>query len=347
MFYWLMREFFGFEYYGRRAVFAFLTAFFIAVVYGDYIVAWLRRRNIGERTDKTPIEDAELQAQIDRKAGTPTMGGLIILLALVVSNVLWGNLSDRNLWLALGCFVALALLGMVDDWKKLVGKGHTDRGVKVRHKLLVQGALGIVVGTLLVFRLLPGVHFEVPPLTPQALPMAVVGVLWFAVVIATMSNAVNVTDGLDGLAGILFLVALLPLAASCREPEQRELLVHCGALGGAVLGFLWHNWHPARVFMGDTGSLALGGSLGLLALLTRTDLLLPVFAFVFLVEFGSSVLQVLWFRATGRRLLPIAPLHHVFQKMGWAETHIVFRFLVVGVLVLVAAIGFGLMQAGL
>ena len=165
---------------------------------------------------------------------------------------------------------------------------------------------------------------------------------WVALIVATMSNAVNVTDGLDGLAGGLGLVALLPLGlfalgpwdgaeqARLGGPDVTEVSIFCAALGGAMLGFLWHNAHPARVFMGDTGSLALGGSIGLVAVMVRAELWLPLIAFAFLAEFASSVLQVLWFKATGRRILPIAPLHHIWQRRGMPETRLVARFWIVG-----------------
>jgi phospho-N-acetylmuramoyl-pentapeptide-transferase len=228
---------------------------------------------------------------------------------------------------------------MWDDWRKLTGKGHTDRGLKVRHKLLIQGLIGAVLGAVALYGLASGVRCAGIAAAwggTWAVPLGLLCVVWFALVVATMSNAVNVTDGLDGLAGGLTLIALVPLCllpASLSDgagAHPHELCVYCGALFGAVLGFLWHNWHPAHVFMGDTGSLAIGGSMGLVAVMAGVELLLPLIAFVFLAEFGSSVLQVLWFRTTGRRILPIAPLHHMFQRMGWPETHIVARFQIVG-----------------
>ncbi len=335
MLYGLWHGEFGHDWYALRAIGALLTAFLIAALGGVPLVAWLRRKGIGEQTDKTPIEDEELVEQIRAKAGTPTMGGLLIAAAFLPACLLWGRLSDRSLWLGIGCFVALGALGMVDDWKKLTGRGHKQRGLKVRYKLLIQGAVGCALGAAVVAGLAPeAVHrssaslLSIPWFT---LSGGLLAVVWFALVIATMSNAVNVTDGLDGLAGGLTVIALVPLGVAAAG-ERSELCVHCGALGGAVLGFLRYNRHPARLFMGDTGSLAIGGSLGLLALLTYRELLLPLIGFVFLVEFGSVVLQVLWFKATGRRILPIAPVHHIFQKKGWPETQIVARFLIVGVL---------------
>ncbi|MDP6439317.1 MAG: phospho-N-acetylmuramoyl-pentapeptide-transferase [Candidatus Brocadiia bacterium] len=327
-------------YLHLRVLGAFLTALLIAALGGRAVIAWLRRRKLGERTDKTPIEDEGLREEIMKKAGTPTMGGLILLGALVPAALLWGDTRSAPLWLALGCFVALAGLGMADDWLKLTGEAHRDRGLLLRHKLLVQGLLGCVLGA--VWLRMGGARIHVPGLHGWGITVGILMVPWVALIVATMSNAVNVTDGLDGLAGGLGLVALLPLGlfalgpwggaegARLSGPDVTEVSIFCAALGGAMLGFLWHNAHPARVFMGDTGSLALGGSLGLVAVMVRAELWLPLIAFAFLAEFASSVLQVLWFKATGRRILPIAPLHHIWQRRGTPEARLVARFWIVG-----------------
>jgi phospho-N-acetylmuramoyl-pentapeptide-transferase len=324
----------------QRGLAAFMTAVGLGILVGRPVIRWLRRRKLGERTDKTPIEDRELREQINAKAGTPTMGGLIIAAGLLPACLLWGDLGAAHLWLPLACFFGLFALGLTDDWMKLTGESG---GMKVRYKLVVQGLLGAGLG--LVMLLSRGPEWSALGEVLRWMPAAVLGgisILWCALVMTTMSNAVNVTDGLDGLAGTLSLITLAPLCvvllgAGSAVGATAELLVFAGALAGSVLGFLWHNWHPARVFMGDTGSLAIGGSIGLLALLTRTEFLLPFLAFVFLLEFGSSVLQVLWFKATGRRILPIAPAHHIWQQKGLPETHIVFRFCVVALIVVFAA----------
>ena len=323
-----------------RGLAAFLTAAALALALGRPVIRILRRWKIGERTEKTPIEDEVLRDRITSKSGTPTMGGLIIGASLFLACLLWGNLLDPQLWLALAAFGALSAVGMVDDWMKLTGRGN---GLKVRYKLLVQGLVGVGLGTVIVLGQ-PSRWSAASAWVPW-LPAGLVAealVLWCALVVATMSNAVNVTDGLDGLAGGLSVVALIPLCWVIIQPgagatgASGEILIYIGALAGALLGFLWHNWHPARVFMGDTGSLAVGGSIGLVALLTRTELALPLIALVFLVEFGSSVLQVVWFKVTGRRILPIAPVHHIWQRRGLPETHIVFRFCLIGLFVVLA-----------
>lgn len=340
MIHYFMQTVMGADLPARRGLAAFLTAVGLALVLGEPIIAWLRRRRLGERTDKTPIEDEALREQINAKSGTPTMGGLIIAAGLLPACLLWGDLAQTQLWFALACFSGLFVLGMVDDWVKLTGEGG---GLKVRYKLVVQAVLGASLGAALLlsrgdgWSALAGLLGGLP-----AVVVAVLVVLWCGLVVATMSNAVNVTDGLDGLAGTLSLIALAPLCIVLLEATpaaavNSEALVFGAALAGSVLGFLWHNWHPARVFMGDTGSLALGGSIGLLALLTRLEFVLPFIAFIFLLEFGSSVLQVLYFKATGRRILPIAPAHHIWQQRGLPETHIVFRFCVIALIVLFAA----------
>jgi len=320
-----------------RVLGALATALLVALCSGPAVIASLRRRRLGERTEKTPIEDEGLRREIAAKSGTPTMGGLIIAAALLCACLLWGRLDSPCLWLPLTCFAALAAMGIADDWMKLTGEGHRDRGLKVRHKLLLQGALGCLLAWVWL-RTGSASGDAASALPWPALPVhgvAVLLVLWTGLVVATMSNAVNVTDGLDGLAGGLTVTALVPLGASAwlLSPQgggAAELPVFCAALGGAVLGFLWYNRHPARVFMGDTGSLAIGGSVGLVAVMARSEILLPLLACLFLAEFGSSVLQVLWFKATGRRILPIAPLHHMFQRNGWPEKRIVASFHAVG-----------------
>lgn len=326
-----------------RMAAAMLTALLIGVFGGGRLIVWLRSRNLAERTEKTPIEDPALVARIAAKSGTPTMGGLIILAALAPACLLWGRLDNLYLWMALACFGALAAMGMADDWMKLTGRTHGDRGLKVRHKLLIQFAVGAALGLVYWLRL----RSSGPPAwCPGAWGRwllrlgPLLAIAWVSLVVATMSNAVNVTDGMDGLAGGLTLASLAPLAILAYGPRladlqgcdlaAQETALFCAALAGAVMGFLWHNVHPAQVFMGDTGSLAIGGSLGLVAVMVRADLLMPLIGLVFLAEFASSVMQVLYFKATGRRILPIAPLHHIWQQRGVPEQRIVARFWLVG-----------------
>jgi len=335
---------------------SFLTALLIAAVGGHLLVAWLRRMKVGERTDRTPIEDEKLRAQINAKAGTPTMGGIIILAGLLPAFLLWADLTSVYLWLAMGSFLAFAAIGFADDWMKLTGRGHRQRGFRVRHKLIIQAFIGVGIGVVVWQQAMaagaqPGV--SLPLLGRGLLPLGAGLIVWVALVTATMSNAVNVTDGLDGLATGLSIVTVIGLGGVAlwagsglllapyglsEGPHAAEMLVFCAALFGALFGFLYHNLHPARVFMGDTGALALGGTFATVAVILRVELLLPLIAFVFLVEFASTVLQVLWFKTTGKRILPIAPIHHWFQQLGWREPNIVLLFCVVGILVAMASL---------
>jgi phospho-N-acetylmuramoyl-pentapeptide-transferase len=258
------------------------------------------------------------------------------------------------LLMVLGCTLALGALGAVDDVTKLRGRTQTSRGLKVRYKLLAQGAIGAAVGLYLARRtLLDGHATGLQWLSGMRLAagMAVASVLWAALVVATMSNATNITDGLDGLLAGLTPMATIALGAACLAagrpsgegawvPGAAELGVYCGGLTGATLGFLWFNRHPARVFMGDTGSLAIGGGLAATALAARHEALLVFLGLVFLAEFGSSVLQIGWFKLFRRRILPVAPLHHIFEMHGAPEPRIVRGFYLCGAVAV--AVGMGL-----
>lgn len=332
-----------------RAVLAALTAAALALLAGSPIISRLERLGVRERTEKTPIEDEALRRRIAGKSGTPTMGGLILLVGLVPAVLLWADLATVQVHAALLAVLALAALGLVDDYGKLRGQGRTARGLRVRHKLLFQAALGGALGLMLAragaARPLPGARSAA-----LALPLAAA---WGVLVLAAMANATNVTDGLDGLLAGLVPPAALVLAGACwaaGTPEAAarldlrhvagaaELSVVCGALAGASLAFLRFNRHPARVFMGDTGSMALGGGLAVCALGAGQEAVLALAGLVFLVEFGSSLLQIGSFRLLGRRALPIAPLHHIFEARH-PEPLIVRGFYLAGM----AAAGAGLL----
>ncbi len=320
-----------------RALLAALTALVACLATGPAILRLLARAGVGEKTEKTPIQDDELRRSIAAKSGTPTMGGFIVLAGLVPACLLWADVASALFWPVLGCTAAMGAVGFADDYLKLRGKGHTARGLKVRHKLLFQGLAGAGVGLALLQTDGPwqGLH-------GLWLPAAL---LWAALVVATMSNATNITDGLDGLLAGLVPPAALAIGAACWAADSPasaaalnmahvagagELAVFCGAMLGACLGFLRFNRHPARVFLGDTGSMALGGGLAAVALAARLELLLGIAGVVFLLEFASSLLQIGSFQLTGRRILPVAPLHHIFQKQGHPETAIVRGFYVAG-----------------
>ncbi len=334
---------------------AFLTAFAVSAASGGPFIAMLRRFGMIERTEKSPIEDRRVRAGIEAKKNIPTMGGLIIGAGLAGGALLWGDLKSTELWLCLGCFVLLGAFGMLDDYLKTRGVCRRDRGLRVRCKLLFQGAVGLGLGLMywiFVRAALPELDWPLPG-NGYLLSSPVLWLVASVLVVGVLSNSVNVADGMDGLAGGLSVAALLPLAllGAFLGPDALYIsggvALFCAALAGAILGFLWHNVHPARVFMGDTGALAIGGSFGLAALFSGYGLLLPVLGFVFLAEFASSVIQVLVFKATGRRIFPIAPMHHIFQQKKWPEMHTVVRFWIAGVLCSMATLALAAMLIGM
>jgi len=309
-----------------RFVSAAVTALLLAVALGRPVLALLTSLSVREDTEKTPIEGEAHRARIATKSGTPTMGGLIVLGALLTTCLLWGDMTNGALLVTLGCVLALAALGATDDILKLRGKHRTDRGLKARYKILLQAVIGATVAVVLIGDL-PIKDTHPLPIPAQFGPW-VFG-LWVVLIIGTMSNAANITDGMDGLlAGLTVLIAVA-LGSACSvasTPDAGEMAVFFGAIAGASLGFLAHNRHPARVFMGDTGSLALGGGIACAALAAGSELVLLVAALVLLVELGSSVLQVGWFKCFGRTILPIAPIHHYPEKLGVSEPRIVHGF---------------------
>lgn len=346
-----------FRYISFRAAFAAVTAFLVGLMAGPAIIRWLRSRRITERTDKT---DSPVIARLHRdKSQVPTMGGLILLSALVGSTLLWARLDNIYVVLAVSVVVVLGVLGGVDDWIKLT---HPTRpGLTRRQKLLVQTVVGVVVALVLYHTTregalavryylsptgqLAGPRLALPFASGTYLPLGLLGfVLVTAVVCVGSSNAVNLTDGLDGLAIGCVIMADLALAVVAYiagradftrylfipyAPGAGELTVFCGAMLGAGLAFLWFNCYPAEVFMGDTGALALGGGLGFVAVAARQELLLLIVGGVFVAEAVSVIVQVLYFKRTGRRVFLCTPLHHHYQFKGWPETKVAVRFCIV------------------
>jgi phospho-N-acetylmuramoyl-pentapeptide-transferase len=323
-----------FRYITFRAAMATVSALVISFVLGPWLIERLQALQQGGETIR---EDTP--ARHRAKAGTPTMGGLLILAAILVSTLLWGNLQNRYVWIVIIATAGLGLIGLVDDYWKL----KTRKGISARAKFGAQ--ILLVAGLLGSLYLWPPDGFT----TGLAIPffkgwLLTLGWLWipFALlVIVGASNAVNLTDGLDGLAigpivmagGAFAIIAYL--TGNFRAAEYLkilnvkgtgELTVFCGALVGAALGFLWFNSYPAQVFMGDVGSLALGGAIGTLAVLTKSELLLPLIGGIYVVEAGSVIIQVLSFKLTGRRVFRMAPLHHHYELQGWAEPKIIVRF---------------------
>jgi phospho-N-acetylmuramoyl-pentapeptide-transferase len=334
-----------FRYVTFRTAAATLTALFLSFLLGPPLIRGLSRLRAGQ-----PIR--RIGPDHGGKAGTPTMGGLLILLSLLVSVLLWSNLTNRLVWIVVGVTVAYGVLGFVDDYRK-VTRGRNEAGVPGRIKMLWQ--VVIAFGVALAIYTDPGFDKELSvPFFKDFTPY--LGILYVPLavfLIVGTSNAVNLTDGLDGLAiGPVLLSAgsflVLSYAAGHSGiadylaikyvPGSDQLPIFCGALVGGGLGFLWFNTYPAQLFMGDVGSLALGGALGTIAVLIRQEILLGVVGGVFVAETLSVMIQVASFRLTGRRVFLMAPIHHHFEKMGWPEQKIVVRFWIISAILALVAL---------
>jgi phospho-N-acetylmuramoyl-pentapeptide-transferase len=340
-----------FRYLTVRTAYASLTALFLSLVFGPWVIRKLRELQIGQYIREEGPQEHR------KKAGTPTMGGVLIVLATAVPTLLWADLTNIFVLLALFALFGFAAIGFVDDYSK-VSRKH-NRGMSGRQKLFLQGLVSVGVGvvllvlaafraysTELVFpffkRLHPDLVIHSLRTHPHLWPLAFLPFLVFvALVIVGSSNAVNLTDGLDGLAiGCTVIAAgaltvLTYVSSNYRWatyleiqyiPRVGELTVFCGALVGASLGFLWYNAHPAEVFMGDVGSLALGGTLGVVAVIIKQEILLFFVGGIFVVEAVSVILQVASFRLRGKRIFRMAPIHHHFELLGWSESKVIVRF---------------------
>ena len=331
-----------FRYITFRSAYAAITALAISYWFGPVMIAWLRRVKLGQK-----VRQEGPQTHLG-KAGTPTMGGLLIVTSIVVPCLLWGNFHSRQLWLALLTTVWLGGLGFLDDWLRVVK--NYPKGLLGRYKLVGQVAIGAIVGTLMI--VFPETGMGATATHVPFLKRAVIDFGWLFVpfvifVITGSSNAVNLTGGLDRLASGLVAIAAFAFAGMCYVSGHAkfsaylnithlvasgELTVFCAAVVGAALGFLWYNCHPADVFMGDTGSLALGGALGVVAVLIKREFWLVLVGGVFVAEALSVMIQVTSFRLTGKRVFRMSPLHHHFELLGWAESRVVLRFYIVAAL---------------
>ncbi len=355
LFYELLRRYFSpfnvFRYLTVRTAYASLTALFLSLVFGPWVI-----RKLGEMQIGQPIR-AEGPQGHQKKAGTPTMGGVLIVLSAAVPTLLWADLTNIFVLVALFSLVAFAAVGFGDDIAKVSKK--QNRGLTARQKLFFQGLISVVVGVVLLILatyraystelIMPFLKRFHPDLVIHSLihhaqlwPLAFLPFLAFIViVIVGSSNAVNLTDGLDGLAigctviaaGALTVITYVSSNARWAAyldiqyiPRVGELTVFCGALVGASLGFLWYNAHPADVFMGDVGSLSLGGTLGVVAVIIKQEVLLFFVGGIFVIEALSVILQVASFRFTGKRIFRMAPIHHHFELMGWSESKVIVRF---------------------
>jgi phospho-N-acetylmuramoyl-pentapeptide-transferase len=331
------------QYITFRTAASSLSALLMSLVLGPWMVRKLREFQIGQviRTEGPQTHRP--------KAGTPTMGGLLILTASIVPTLLWADLRNVYVWIAVVTTAAFGAIGFADDYLKIVRRSH--HGLIPRYKLGLQLLVGLAVGIVLLVLTREGLYNTrlVFPFFKRLIPdLGWAYVLFAAFVLAAESNAVNLTDGLDGLAISIFAIAAAAYTALAyvtghrvfaeylllvRFPPAAELTVFGGALVGASLGFLWFNSYPAEIFMGDVGSLALGAALGIVAILIKQELLLPIVGGVFVLEALSVVLQVSYFKATGgKRLFRMSPLHHHFELIGWSEPKVITRFVIVAII---------------
>ena len=359
-----VRAFNVFQYLTLRAVLACMTALVISFVIGPRMIAWLTRMKIGQS-----VRDDGPQTHL-AKAGTPTMGGALILVAILVTTLLWGDLGNRFVWVVLIVTAGFGAVGWVDDYRKVVHRN--PKGLSARGKLAWQSLIGIVAATYLAFAisapdtvqslrlaadwvasgfsasLSPNADLIVPFFKTVSYPLGAFGfiALTYFVIVGT-SNAVNLTDGLDGLAimptvmigaslGVFAYVSGNVVFARYLQfpyiPGAGELAVICGAIAGAGLGFLWFNAYPAEVFMGDVGALALGAALGTIAVIVRQEIVLFIMGGVFVVETLSVMVQVASFKLTGKRVFRMAPIHHHYELKGWKENQVVVRFWIITML---------------
>jgi phospho-N-acetylmuramoyl-pentapeptide-transferase len=330
------------RYITFRTAAASITALVISLVLGPWLIRRLREFQIGQ------VIRQEGPQSHHAKAGTPTMGGLLILAAALVPTLLWADLTNIYVWIAVGSTASFGAIGLLDDYLKITRR--SSGGLLARHKLGLQIVVALAVGVVLIVLANNNLYNTrlIFPFFKQLIP----DLGWFyvpfaAFVLVGASNAVNLTDGLDGLAISTFAIAAAAFTALSYVTGHAvfasylllvhfgpagELTVFCGALVGASLGFLWYNAHPAEIFMGDVGSLALGGALGTVAILIKQELLLVFVGGVFVIEALSVILQVASFKLTGKRIFRMAPLHHHFELIGWEEPKVIARFVIVAII---------------
>ena len=336
-----------FTYITMRAILSALTALALSLVLGPGLIRRLQEKKIGQ-TVRQDGPGSHLP-----KAGTPTMGGTLILLAIAAGTLLWANLRSPYIWTVLGVTLSYGLIGFVDDYRKLTRR--SPKGLSARAKFLWQTAVAIVAAVYL-YSLADRPQetaLLIPYLKNVVIPLGGLYVVFVVLVIVGTSNAVNLTDGLDGLAtmpavlvgGALGIFAYAAgnviFARYLSIPYVEgagEILVFCAALAGAGLGFLWFNAYPAQVFMGDVGALALGGALGTVAVIVRQELVLVIMGGIFVLETLSVVIQVASFKMTGKRVFRMAPLHHHFELKGWAEPKVIVRFWIITVILVLVGL---------
>jgi phospho-N-acetylmuramoyl-pentapeptide-transferase len=330
------------RYITFRTAAASLTALLLSLLLGPWMIRKLRDFQVGQ------VIRHEGPASHRAKAGTPTMGGLLILTASLIPTLLWADLANVYVWIAVGATASFGAVGFADDYLKITR--HSHHGLLPRYKMGLQIAVALGVGLLLMALANENLYSTrlIFPFFKWLIPDLGWGYVVFAIVVLVgASNAVNLTDGLDGLAISTFAIAaaaytglayvtghrvLAEYLLLVRFPPAAELTIFCGSLVGASLGFLWYNSYPADVFMGDVGSLALGGALGTVAILIKQELLLLIVGGVFVMEAASVIVQVASFKLTGRRVFRMSPLHHHFELIGWSEPKVISRFVILGII---------------
>ncbi|MEK7991518.1 MAG: phospho-N-acetylmuramoyl-pentapeptide-transferase [Thiotrichaceae bacterium] len=333
--------FFVFQYLTLRAILSVLTALFISLLIGPFLIHHLKVNQIGQS-----IREDGPQSHLS-KSGTPTMGGALILVAITLTTLLWGDWSNRFIWIVLGTTLAFGLIGWLDDYLKIAKRN--SKGLSAKHKYFWQSVLGLVIPVILIMT--AGTFTETTLIIPFFKDIQIPLGLWGFIALTYIflvgySNAVNLTDGLDGLAimptvlvagglGIFaYLTGHWTFANYLMVPYVAgagEITILCGSIVGAGLGFLWFNTYPAQVFMGDVGALALGAALGIIAILVRQEIVLIIMGGVFAMETVSVILQVASFKLTGRRIFRMAPLHHHYELKGWPEPRVIVRFWIITV----------------
>ncbi len=344
---YLARDVALFGFITFRTIMAALTAMAVSLVIGPFFIRHMAARQYGQPIRELGPDSHQI------KAGTPTMGGAMILIAIVVSTLLWADLGNRYIWTVLFVTIAFGLIGFVDDYRKLRDK--SSDGLPARWKYLLQSLAALAVGLFLYYSadVPANTQLFVPFFKDIAIPLGFGFVVLTYFVIVGSSNAVNLTDGLDGLAIMpaVFVATGLGIFAYAtghavfadylqiaHVPGVGELAIFCSALAGAGLGFLWFNTYPASVFMGDIGALAVGAALGLVAVAVRQEIVFVVMAGIFVIETLSVILQVTSYKLTGKRIFRMAPIHHHFELKGWPEPKVIVRFWIISVMLVLASL---------
>ena len=337
-----------FKYLTFRAGGAFITSILISFIVGPYLIKYFKdRQKLGQ-----PIRDDGPKWQVDAKRGTPTMGGTLILFALCVSTLIWVDLSNMYIWLVLAITISFGIIGFIDDYLKL--NKNSIRGLSGKIKILSQSILSLIFSYFLI-------KFSNDSNTKLLFPIFKslfldLGYFWFIfsmLVIVGSSNSVNLTDGLDGLAIVPIIIVLSTFSIICYLTGNSiyadylslplikgtgEISIFCAAFVGAGLGFLWFNAPPAKIFMGDTGSLAAGASIGSISVITKNEITLVIVGGLFVLEAISVIVQVISYKLTGKRVFKMAPLHHHFEQKGWSESTIVIRFWIISIILAMASL---------